>query len=147
MGYGVYIESEESTEIIDFYPAQRQEHVDANRLGRPRSRSHTPRRQSQEAEPSYVPFELPEPRQLVDPVDPKWKKLLGEIALIGKDQLGSDKDKERLFMGTILPMLKYVRSLPGDVASGYHAQLVEKAKELGMNDRLDDMKPRRRAWS
>ncbi|KAK4547065.1 hypothetical protein LTR36_001286 [Oleoguttula mirabilis] len=150
-GYGVYIESEESPDIGDFYPCEQQQTVAAVR--RKQAVSHVSRLEKHVASPDekhvaspdenppaadeeegFVPFDLPSPGKPVDRVDPKWKAMLSELAKLDNDNLGSVKNKEELFRHRILPMMKYIRSLPGEVAAGYHEKLVQQVRDLGYGD-------------
>lgn len=148
VGYGVCIESEESPDMIDFYPCEKE--VRSISLPRSRAASHAPRLErhgasAERAPPfyhitqqGYVSFDFPSPSHPVDMVDPKWKQMFSELSRLDKEKLDTAEDRDKLFEQQIMPMMEYIKGVPGDVAAGYHEKLVQKVKDLEKKDETSE---------
>jgi hypothetical protein len=93
-------------------------------------------------QPEFVPFQMPAEDEPWDPVDPAWKKAFEEIKAMSTDKM-SDEEKSALCMNKIWFMLKYVHQLPGSIAEAYHKELATLALELGMDENMDVVRPKK----
>jgi len=143
-GYGVYIVSHHH---VDFYPCGQQFFPDLDRATSGPPRLQTPRvpffgptppgaHPAQPRQQSYVPFNWQPPPPACDPVDPKWKQMLAELALLDEDKLGDELERERFWRQQIVPMAKYVKRLPGPIAEKWYERFLKVVDGLGMNTSL-----------
>ncbi|TKA67630.1 hypothetical protein B0A55_08773 [Friedmanniomyces simplex] len=126
-GIGIYIQSEESADIIDFHPCEGRGGGGGEGGGGAAATSESRQRlQAQQA------------RGGADPVDPAWKDLLMELSVLDTSILG-ERERYELSIGRVFPMLKYIRDVPGEAGREWHGRTMVVVEKLGMSGKFGDL--------
>ncbi|TKA72231.1 hypothetical protein B0A55_07305 [Friedmanniomyces simplex] len=143
-GIGIYIQSQESADAIDFHPCEGRGGGGRGGGGGGAAATSKGRQrlQSSGQDPStYIPYDPPQAQQArggTDPVDPAWKDLLMELSVLDTSTLG-ERERYELSIGRVFPMLKYIRDVPGEAGREWHGRMMVVVEKLGMSGKFGDL--------